>query len=66
MVTVGYGDITPATNAERIAAIINMIVSVGMYAYTINVVGQIVSKYNILSAKYEEKMRYVNKFMKQK
>lgn len=25
-----------------------------------------VSKYNVLAAKYEERMKYVNKFMKQK
>lgn len=66
MVTVGYGEITPLTTAERIVCILNMILSVGMYAYTINVIGQIVSKYNVTAIKYEERMKYVNKFMRQK
>jgi hypothetical protein len=64
MVTVGYGDITPATSQERLFAIFNMIMSVGMYAYTINFIGTTVAKYNTLAAKYEERMKYVNKFMK--
>ena len=64
MVTVGYGDITPVTTLERMVTILNMIVAVGMYAYTINVIGLIVSKYNLLAVKYEERMKYVNKFMR--
>jgi hypothetical protein len=39
MVTVGYGDITPQTTLERMVGIINMMLAVGMYAYTINVIG---------------------------
>jgi hypothetical protein len=46
MVTVGYGDITPTTSAERLGAIIIMMFSVGMYAYTINIVGGIFAKYS--------------------
>jgi hypothetical protein len=64
MVTVGYGDITPVTSGERICAIIIMIFSVGMYAYTINTVGRTFSKYSAAANKYEERMKYVNRFMK--
>jgi hypothetical protein len=41
-----------------------MILSVGVYAFTINTIGKIVKKYNRLAVNYEERMRYVNKFMK--
>lgn len=64
MVTVGYGDITPQTTTERLVGIVNMMLAVGMYAYTINVIGATVSKYNMLAVKYEERMKYVNKFMR--
>ena len=64
MVTVGYGDITPVTPIERVITMINMLVAAGMYAYIINEIGQTVAKYNILAAKYEERMKYVNRFMR--
>lgn len=35
MTTVGYGDIAPLTTAERIIAIIWMMVGVGFYSFTI-------------------------------
>lgn len=66
MVTVGYGDIHPVTSTERVVAMFNMIIAAGMYAYIINEIGQLVSRYNILAGKYEERMKYVNRFMKQK
>lgn len=37
-----------------------------MYAFIINEVSTMVKRYNILANSYEEKMKYVNKFMKQK
>jgi hypothetical protein len=66
MVTVGYGDYTPVTTLERIFSIVNICLATGMYAYTINVIGKTVSKYNLLAVNYEERMKYVNKFMRQK
>ena len=66
MVTVGYGDIHPVTTAERIITMCNMIVSSAVYAYIINEISTMVRMYNTLATKYEERMKYVNKFMKQK
>lgn len=66
MVTVGYGDITPRTTAERMVTMLSMIASSGMYAYIINEISQMVRMYNTLATKYEERMKYVNRFMKQK
>lgn len=66
MVTVGYGDITPRTTMERLATILNMCIASGMYAYIINEVSTMVRLYNTLATKYEERMKYVNRFMRQK
>lgn len=41
MCTVGYGDITPISNIEKLFAIIMTTVSCGIYAYAVNVVGTI-------------------------
>ena len=40
MSTIGYGDISPVTSAERIVACVMMLVGAGIYAY---VVGSITS-----------------------
>jgi len=63
MVTVGYGDITPRTTNERIYTMLAMIVASGMFSFTINSIGTIITRYNILAANYREKMNYVNKFL---
>ena len=43
-----------------------MIASSAVYAYIINEISTMVRMYNTLATKYEERMKYVNKFMKQK
>ena len=63
MVTVGYGDITPVNTTERLVTIFNMLIASGIYAYIINEVSTTVRQYNTLASKYEERMKYVNKFM---
>ena len=63
MITVGYGDITPKTTGERMYTMVAMIIASGMFSYTLNSIGNIVSRYNILAQNYHEKMNYVNKFL---
>ena len=41
MVTVGYGDITPSTTSEIIYVIIFTLLSVTVFGYIINTIGQI-------------------------
>jgi hyperpolarization activated cyclic nucleotide-gated potassium channel 2 len=43
-----------------------MIIGSGIFAYTINSIGTIVSEYSSTSASYREKMMYVNKYMIEK
>ena len=66
MITVGYGDITPHNNPERIFAMCTMIVASGLFAYTINSIGTLVSRYNVQANTYKEKMVYINNQMKEK
>ena len=60
MAAVGYGDILPITKNERTYAMAAMILSSGIFAYTVNSIGTIVSSYNQISAQYRERMMYVN------
>ena len=66
MAAVGYGDILPLTKNERTYAMAAMGLSSGIFAYTVNSIGTIVSSYNQISALYREKMMYVNRFMMKK
>lgn len=44
MTTVGYGDIVPRTESEKVYAMFAMIVACGTFAYTVGSIGSIVSK----------------------
>jgi len=50
MTTVGYGDVSPISTNERLFGMVGMIIAAGVYAYIINNVGKMVSRYNILAA----------------
>lgn len=63
MVTVGYGDITPQNTKERLLTMCSMLIASGVFAYTLNSIGTIVSRYNMLAGQYREKMNYVTKFL---
>ena len=41
MITVGYGDIHPYTNYEKIYVIIMTLISCGVFAYSVNTIGNI-------------------------
>lgn len=60
MTTVGYGDIHPTSPKERALALITMLVSCVVYAYTIGSIGSLVNRHNMHTAQYKEKMTYVN------
>eukprot|EP00949_MAST-11_sp_MAST-11-sp1_P004067 g4067.t1 len=61
--TVGYGDITPNTDAERVACIFGMIIGAGMYGYIIAQMSQIVGSMNLLSEARASKLLELNAFM---
>ena len=43
MITVGYGDIHPVNTSERIFGMFAVIISAGVYAYSLNNIGKVVS-----------------------
>jgi hypothetical protein len=53
MATVGYGDIRPQSTLEREISIIIMLISSSIYAYIINDISHLVSRYNMLAASYK-------------
>ena len=42
MLTVGYGDISPCTTIERLFSIISITFTCGVFAYCMNVIGNII------------------------
>lgn len=46
MVTVGYGDITPTNNYELICANVTMFIACGVFAFSINAIGIVLSNMN--------------------
>ncbi|CAD8124933.1 unnamed protein product [Paramecium sonneborni] len=65
MVTVGYGDITPQNYLEMILCIFIMFLSCGVYAYSLNTIGQIITILNHETDKLEKSFRTLNKYFKQ-
>ena len=63
MTTVGYGDIVPVTKNERLFSMFITIIASGVFAFTLNSIGTIISRYNILAGQYKERMSFVNNFM---
>lgn len=62
MSAVGYGDITPVTHREKITCLVSMVTSCGIFAYTVNSIGNIVSRFNLIVSTYKERMMYVNRY----
>ena len=41
MITIGYGDITPVTNVEKIFTIFVTLISCAVFAYSVHTIGSI-------------------------
>ncbi len=64
LTTVGYGDETISTDAERLYAMGVMIVGVGVYGYVIGNVASILTKIDPAKAEYRSMMDRLTAFMK--
>ena len=64
LTTVGYGDITPASNGEKIYAMFVMIFGVGIYGYIIGNIANIIANINIAYSHFTYKMQEINNFSK--
>ncbi|MBF0190371.1 MAG: ion transporter [Magnetococcales bacterium] len=65
MASVGYGDITPTTNAGRIFAMFVMLLGVAIYAYIIGHISTLIVNSNILRKQNKEKIEHLAAFMRQ-
>jgi len=60
MTTVGYGDITPKSDWERLYAIFAMIVGGGCYGYVVGSVTSIVSRKDVHTRTYQQRMEVIS------
>lgn len=56
MITVGYGDITPSTTLERGFVIIVTMLSCGVFAYSVNSIGSIISAMTEINSTFKQRM----------
>lgn len=63
LTTVGYGDITPSTNAERIYTMMVMILGVGLYGFVIGNISSLLVKVDSVKEEQSNKMNRLADFM---
>lgn len=66
MLTVGYGDFSPKNSIEKLFTIIFIYVACGIFAYSINSIGIIVSEIAKRENEFQKDLNIINGFMKQK
>ncbi|EAR99958.2 cation channel family protein (macronuclear) [Tetrahymena thermophila SB210] len=66
MITVGYGDIVPSNNFERVASVGTMLISCVIFAYTISQIGQIFSDLFSQDRQMKEFFYIINDYMDNK
>ena len=66
MNTVGYGDISPQNSYEKIFSIVFTYMACGLFAYSLNSIGIIVSDIAKRSNEFQKKLKTINGYMKQK
>ncbi|MBL7999612.1 MAG: cyclic nucleotide-binding domain-containing protein [Candidatus Kapabacteria bacterium] len=64
LATVGYGDITPQTDPERIFAIVIMLIGMVMYAYLIGNIATLLNRIDPARVHYEENLDRVHAFIR--
>ncbi len=59
MVTVGYGDITPINPYEKVVCIFTILISCGVFAYSMNSIGTIFSDLNAEQREVKKNMQII-------
>ena len=63
MTTVGYGDITPDSDGERVFAMLAMCIGGGFYGYVIGVIASLVAMSDANEAAYLERMKHLRSWL---
>jgi hypothetical protein len=63
MTTVGYGDIYPITNKEKLFAMLSMLVACGVFAYVVGSIETIVRRSNTIESQFKEKILHINQYL---
>lgn len=61
--TVGYGDVTPQTEAERMYLIFAMLIGASVYAYVVGSICSIIASMNMRETEFQELMDQLNTFI---
>ncbi|CAD8204597.1 unnamed protein product [Paramecium octaurelia] len=64
--TIGYGDIVPQTDLERIYVILMAMVICGLFGYTISSIGNILRQLTEKEQQFKQQMMHINNFLKKK
>ena len=64
LTTVGYGDVTPTTQAQTIYTMATMILGVGIYGYVIGNVANLLTKLDLVKANYQSTLERLAGFMR--
>ncbi|CAD8123877.1 unnamed protein product [Paramecium sonneborni] len=63
MITVGYGDLTPQNNVERICSNISMFLACGVFAFSFNSIGLMLSNLNSRQVLYKKSINLLNQYL---
>lgn len=66
MNTVGYGDYTPQNDVERVFCIIFIYIACGVFAYTLNTIGNIIQEISKNKSHFLQNVMIINEFMDKK
>lgn len=61
--TVGYGDIVPVTNPEKIFVTIITYLVTGVFGYVITTIGSVIYRLRELENQYQQRIRIINKII---
>jgi SPX domain protein involved in polyphosphate accumulation len=61
--TVGYGDIVPVTNPEKVFVTIITYLITGVFGYVITTIGSVIYRLRELENQYQAKIRIINKII---
>lgn len=64
LASVGYGDITPTNNPQRVFAMVVMLLGLGIYGYVIGNVASLLANIDVAKAAHRHRVEHVVVFMK--